>query len=291
MRWSPGVLQAVAAYLIWGLLPVYWKALWQVPAPQILAHRIVWSFAFLSLAVTLRREWAAVRMASGGVRTVLFYATAASLLSVNWLTYIYAVNTGRIVETSLGYYINPLVSVLLGVAVLRERLRRLQWYAVGLAACGVAYQTVQAGHLPWIALVLAFSFGLYGLAKKKAKAPAMPGLTVETGLLVLPALLWLGFVEAKGQGTFGHATAATNTLLVVAGLVTALPLLLFAQATRTVPLSTLGLLQYLAPSCGLLLGVLAYGEPFDLGRSIGFALIWSGLALFWFEGRRALPGR
>ncbi|MHB9006249.1 MAG: EamA family transporter RarD [Limisphaerales bacterium] len=281
---SRGMVQAVAAYLIWGLLPVYWKALRGVPAPEILAHRIVWSLAFLGVIVLIRPEWAAVKGILENRRARLLYGVAACLLAVNWLTYIHGVNTDRIVETSLGYFINPLVSVLLGVVFLGERLRRGQWMAVMLAAIGVAYLTVWVGRLPWIALVLAVSFGLYGLAKKKAPAGAVPGLIVETGVLFLPAAVGLVVMESWGTGVFGHGTGATRLLLVLGGLVTAVPLLLFASAARAVPLTTLGLLQYLAPTCGLLIGVWGYGEGFDRGRQIGFGLIWSGLGVYWLEG-------
>ncbi len=284
-RAGSGILEAIGAYVLWGLLPVYWKALQAVPPPQILAHRILWSFVFLCGVVTLRREWRLLGELARNGRTLRYHAMAATLLTVNWLTYIYGVNTDRIVETSLGYYINPLVSVFLGVVVLDERLARAQWLAVGLAVGGVAVFTVLVGKLPWIAVVLAITFGLYGLVKKKAEATAVPGLTLETGVVLVPALVWLLVAEGRGVGALGHSDALTNTLLIAAGVVTALPLLLFSSAARKVRLSTMGLLQYVSPTCGLVLGVFCYGEPFDAARLAGFALIWIGLGLFWWQGR------
>lgn len=273
---------AVGAYLLWGVLPVYWKALQSVPAPQILAHRVVWSFALLLGLVLMRREGRRLREAAGR-RAVVLYSLAAALLSVNWLTYIWAVNAGRIVETSLGYFINPLVSVLLGVLFLRERLRRAQWLAVALAAAGVGYLTWEHGALPWVALVLASTFALYGFLKKTAPLGALHGLTLETAILWAPAVVYLAVQEGLGRGALGHGSVGTNVLLVMTGLVTALPLLMFAAAARRITLSTIGLLQYVAPTCQLLIGVLLYREPFDRARLVGFTLIWVALALYSAE--------
>jgi chloramphenicol-sensitive protein RarD len=277
-----GVWLAMGAYGLWGVLPLYWKAVRAVPAPEILAHRILWSFLFLALLVGWRREWAPFRDALTR-RNVGIYAVAAGLLSVNWLTYIWAVNASRIVETSLGYFINPLVSVALAMIFLRERLRRLQWVCVVLAGAGVVWLTWQHGRLPWVALVLAVSFALYGLLKKTAPLPALQGLTLETALLWLPALGFLGWREADGQAALGHTGLRIGALLVFTGVVTALPLLLFAAAARRVSLTTLGLLQYLAPSCQLLIGVAVYHEPFGPERALGFGLIWTALALYSLE--------
>ena len=280
----------MGAFVLWGVLPVYWKALRPIPASQILAHRVVWSCIFLMGLVVVRGELRALRTAAGG-RALRLYAAAALLLSVNWLTYIWAVNTARIVETSLGYFINPLVSVLLGVVFLKERLGRAQWLAVGMAAAGVVYLTWQQGALPWVAVVLASTFGLYGLLKKTAPLGALQGLTLETGLLGLPALLWLLHLEADGSSAWGHSAWSTTLLLTLTGLVTTLPLLLFAVATRRINLTTIGLLQYIAPTCGLLIGVAVYGEPFDRTRWPGFMLIWAALAVYWLEGASRLRGQ
>jgi len=270
--------------VLWGLLPVYWKALHAVPPPQILAHRIVWSFGFIAVLVLALREGRSLIPALARRRTTAIYLGAALLLGLNWFLYIWAVNHDRIVETSLGYYINPLVSVALGVFALRETLRRMQWLAVGVAVLGVAYLTWQYGAFPWVAMVLAVSFASYGFIKKTAPLPALPGLAIETALLFLPALGYLLLVEHQGKGALGHVPWGANLLLALTGVVTALPLLLFASAARQVRLSTLGLLQYVSPTCGLVLGVIVYGEPFPRPRLVGFGLIWLALALYWLEG-------
>lgn len=286
-----GVWLAVGAYGLWGVLPVYWKALHRVPAPEILAHRIIWSLVFLLVLVGVRREWRALQpgLRAGNLRR---YAAAAALLAVNWLTYIWAVNAGRIVETSLGYFINPLVSVALGVAVLRERLRRGQALCILLAAGAVVWLTAREGALPWVALVLAGSFALYGLLKKTAPLPALPGLVVETALLAVPALAFWAARETAGRAAFGHAGPGVTLLLLFTGVATALPLLLFAAAARRVSLTTLGLLQYLAPSLQLLIGVAVYDELFGRDRAVAFALIWTALGLYrlegWWRSRRGL---
>lgn len=278
-----GTACAIGAYLAWGVLPVYWKLLQAVPARQILAHRIVWSLLFLLFLLLARRELRSL-VPARKPRTLAIYVLASAVLALNWFLYIWAVNTGRIVETSFGYFINPLISVLLGVVFLRERLRLSQWLAMAIAAAGVAYIAWRHAGLPWIALVLACSFALYGLMKKTAPLPALPGLTLETALLWIPALAFLGFEEAHGRSAFLHAAWPLTLLLAFTGVVTALPLLLFSAAARSVPLSTLGLLQYLSPSCQLLIGLWAYGEPFDPGHAVGFGLIWTALAVYWVEG-------
>lgn len=278
-----GIWYGFGAYLIWGFFPVYFKALQQVSAAQILAHRIVWSVVFLAAILALRREWPGLQAAVRGPRVLATYGLAALLLAVNWLVYIWGVNSGRVVETSLGYFINPLVSVALGVLFLGERLRPLQWLPIGLAAAGVLYLTVQVGSPPWIALALAFSFGVYGLLKKVAPLGALHGLSLETGILFLPALGYLLWLAGQGSGSFGPASGPVNLLLALAGIITAVPLLLFASAARSIPLWTVGLLQYIAPTCQFLLGVLVYREPFTPARLVGFVIIWSALALFTLE--------
>lgn len=279
-----GITCALGAYGLWGVLPAYWKALHGVPAPEILTHRILWSCVFLAGLLVAWGEWANLRDALHRPRTILIYALAAGLVAGNWLTYIWTVNADRIVETSLGYFINPLVSVMLGVVFLKEHLRRLQWVAVGVAAVGVGYLTWQYGALPWVALLLASSFGLYGLVKKLAPLGALAGLTLETALLFLPALGYVAMLQGQGEGHFVHGNLRTTGLLVFTGVVTALPLLLFAQAARSVSLSTVGLLQFLAPSLQLMVGVFGYHEPFRRTQVIGFAMIWLALGLFWGEG-------
>lgn len=278
-----GVLNAIGAYVIWGFLPIYWKALQQVPALQILNHRVVWSLVFLAILISARRNWAPLRQAIRQPKIVLVYALAACLLAVNWLTYIWGVNAGFIVETSLGYFINPLVNVLLGVVFLREKIRPLQWVPIGMAAAGVLYLTFSYGSLPWIALVLAFTFALYGLLKKTAPLGSLHSLTLETGILFVPSLLYLLYVGLKGSGVFIEYDSLTNFLLIFTGVVTAIPLLLFGAAARSINLSLLGLLQYIAPTCQFLIGVLIYNEPFTQARLIGFSIIWAALFLYWLE--------
>jgi chloramphenicol-sensitive protein RarD len=286
-----GILSAVGAYLLWGVLPVYWKLLKSVPPLQILCHRVVWSVVFLALLLGMRREWRKLARSAREGRTLGYYGLAAALLAVNWFTYIWAVNSGRIVESSLGYFINPLVSVLFGVVLLGERLNRPQQIALLVATAGVGYLTWDYGRPPWVALLLATTFGLYGLAKKKAPLGALPGLSLETAALFVPALAWILGGPHAGGSREEPAPWAISALLVGTGVVTALPLLLFAHAAQRVKLSTLGLLQYLAPSCQLLIGVAVYGEPFGPSRAAGFTMIWVALGLYWAATARPPAGR
>ena len=281
---NKGILSGIGAYLMWGFFPIYFKALSAVPALQIMFNRVVWSFLFLSILILLRAEWPRFKAVARQPRNLLIYALSAVLLATNWLVYIYGVNAGQVIETSLGYFINPLLNVLLGVIFLRERLRPLQWLPVGMAAAGVAYLTAQYGALPWIALALAFSFGFYGLIKKVAPLGALHGLTLETAILFLPALAYLLLVQSQGSGAYGQLGWNVTLLLAISGVLTALPLLMFANAARSIPLSLLGLLQYIAPTCQFLLGVYLYGEPFSQSQLVGFAIIWSALLIFWVEG-------
>jgi chloramphenicol-sensitive protein RarD len=283
-----GTLFAIAAYLIWGLFPVYWKQLSAVPALQLIGHRVVWSFALLAaiLAITGKVRELLGALDRNAART---YAVAALLISVNWLVYVWAITHDFIVEASLGYFINPLFSVLLGVVLFREKLRPLQWIPIALAGAGVLYLTVTLGRVPWLALVLPVTFGLYGAVKKIAPLGSLVGLTVETAILFLPAATYLIFLEATGAGTFLHRPPIENVLMVGGGVITAAPLLLFASAATRVPLATMGLLQYLTPTMQFLIGVLLYKEPMPAARLIGFGLVWTALLLYWAEG--ALAGR
>jgi chloramphenicol-sensitive protein RarD len=278
-----GVLCALGAYASWGLLPIYWKSLTGVPAMQLLCHRVIWSCLLLAGVIILRRRWKAFRAAVGR-RELAVYALAALLIGVNWLTYVWAVGAGFIVECSLGYYVNPLLSVILGVAFLRERLRPAQWASVALAAAGVAWLALSYGRLPWIALTLATTFAVYGLVKKTAPLGALHGLALETGILFVPALAFLIAAGVFGDGAFGRHGAAADLLLAGTGLVTIAPLFLFAEAARRIPLTSIGVLQYVSPTISFLLGVLVYGEPFDHDRLIGFGVVWTALALFAIEG-------
>jgi len=281
MEKSPkGTWYAVGAYALWGLLPVYWKWLQHVPAPQLLSHRIIWSFLSLCIVISLSHRWENFRMALLNRRVLRSHLASAALIGVNWLTYVWAVNAGFIVETSLGYFINPLLSVAMGVVFFRERLRPWQWIAVGVATAGVLYLTFIYGSFPWIALTLALAFGFYGLVKKTAPLGSLYGLTLETGILLVPALAYLFFSEANGQGAFLHAGVISDLLLIGAGPVTAVPLLMFARAAQRIPLSLVGILQYIAPTLQFLLGVLAYSEPFPPARLVGFSIVWIALIIF-----------
>jgi chloramphenicol-sensitive protein RarD len=283
---NKGLLYALGAYVMWGLFPIYWKWLQAVPALQVIGHRIVWSFVLLVVVIIGTRQWTKFR-STLTLRILGIYFIAGLLLSVNWLIYVWGVNSGHIVETSLGYFINPLLSVLLGMIFLGERLRPAQWFAIGLAAFGVIYLTWTYGSLPWIALSLAFTFGFYGLVKKVAPLGSLYGLTLETGLMFLPALGYLLFAEGMGNASFGHTGFVSVLLLVGAGVVTTIPLLMFASAARRIPLTMIGVMQYIAPTLQFLLGVLIYKEPFATSKLIGFALVWIALIVFWTEGLAA----
>ena len=285
-RTRRGVVYGLAAYGLWGAVPLFWPLVSRASAPELLAHRVIWSLVIcvlLLLVVVPKGWWSRV----GNRRSLLLLAAAAALVSVNWGTYIWAVNAGHVVETSLGYYINPILSIILGVVVLRERLAPLQWISVGLAALAVVVLTVDYGRLPWIALTLAVTFATYGFLKKQVNGGAVDTLTVESGLLTPVAIGYLIFLEATGEGTFGHLGWTHNLLLVATGLVTVVPLLFFAAATTRLPLSTLGLLQYVAPTLQFLLGVLYFGESMSLGRWIGFGLVWLALVILTVHGVRA----
>lgn len=279
---NKGILNGIAAYALWGFFPIYWKLLHEVPALQLIGHRIAWSFLLLLGVIIITRQWDDFR-SKLDARTFGIYLIAALLVGVNWLTYVWAVNAGFIVETSLGYFINPLLSVLMGVLFLRERLRITQWIPVVLAALGVLYLTFVYGRLPWIALLLAFTFGFYGLVKKLAPLGSLYGLTFETGILFLPALAYLGIMQANNTAAFLHSSITLDLLMIGAGLVTTVPLLMFASAAKQIPLSMIGVLQYLAPSIQFLIGIFIYKEVFDNSRLIGFGLVWLALIIFWAE--------
>jgi len=277
-----GILFALGAYVLWGLFPIYWKWLHHVNAMQVIGHRISWSFILLMIVILVSKQWTKFR-SNLTPRVLGVYLIAGLLLSVNWLVYVWGVNSEHVVETSLGYFINPLLSVLLGMIFLKERLRPLQWLPIGLAASGVIYLTWTYGSLPWIALTLAFSFGFYGLVKKLSPLGSLYGLTLETGMVFLPALGYLLFVEFSGQGSFGHTGIVSDLLLVGSGVVTAVPLLMFASAAKRIPLTMIGIMQYIAPTLQFLIGVLVYKEPFTTTSLIGFSMVWVALIIFWVE--------
>lgn len=275
-----GALFGAAAYLLWGVFPLYFPLLHPASAVEILAHRVVWSLVVVALLVQVTRSWAGVRAIFGDRDKLLRLTGAAALLAVNWGVYIYGVTSDRVVETSLGYFINPLVTVMLGVLFLRERLRRPQVVALAVAAVAVLFLSVQNGRPPWIALTLAFSFGTYGLLKKTAVVGALEGLTVETAVLTPVALLYLVGLQATGNATLTSHGPGHATLLVLTGLVTAVPLLFFGAAASRLPLTTLGVLQYFTPTMQFLLGVLFFHEALGVARLLGFCLVWVALCLF-----------
>jgi chloramphenicol-sensitive protein RarD len=281
---NKGTLYAASAYIAWGFLPVFWKLLHGIPALEILANRIVWATVVAVVFFAYGGDWRRLGLVARDWRTLLTFTASALLLTVNWFVYIWAVNAGYIVETSLGYFINPLVNVLLGVLVLKERLRLGQGVAVALASVGVLYLAVQYGGLPWIALALAGAFGGYGLLRKTASLGALEGLTLETVLLFLPSLAYLLAQEATGGGAFVHAGLSTSLLLAASGIVTFMPLLLFAAGARRITLTSLGLLQYIAPTIQFTLGVVVYGEPMSFQLLIGFCIIWIALAIYTLDG-------
>ena len=278
-----GFLFGVAAYGLWGLFPLYWPLLQPAGAVEILAHRVVWSLVFVLALLALRRRTGNLRAIFADRRTRWTLVYAAVVVAINWVTYIWGVNNGHVVETSLGYFINPLVSVLLGVVVLHERLRGVQWVAVGIGCLAVIVLTVDYGQPPWIALTLAVSFGSYGLAKKKADVGAIEGLSVETLVLLPLAMGYLLFLQTGGQLQFGQHGWGHALLLVGTGVVTAIPLLFFGAAATRISLSTLGLLQYLAPLMQFALGLLVFHEPMSAARWVGFSLVWLALALLTGE--------
>jgi chloramphenicol-sensitive protein RarD len=279
-----GLWYAAVAYGLWGAVPIYWKLLQGFPAIQLICHRIIWSCVMLAAMLAISRQWAALWKALRAPRAMAIYTTAAVVVGVNWLIYVWAVNSGRIVQTSLGYFINPLVNVLLGVLVFGERLRRWQWVAVGLAAAGVLFLTILYGGVPWIALAVAVTFGTYGMLKKIAPLGPVEGLALETGILLLPAAAYLLAVERSGSGGFLQQSAVLQVVMICAGPVTTIPLLLFSAAAQRIPMSSIGMLQYISPTLQLLVGVLLYKEPFGGLQFIGFGLVWAALVAFAVEG-------
>lgn len=287
-----GILSAALAFLCWGLFPIYFHAIGEVPPMQILAHRVLWSLTFLLIVLGWRRQWkwlAIVRQP----RVFWSFAASALLLSANWLVYIWAVKNGHVIEASLGYFINPLVNIMFGYLLLKERMRTVQWAAIALAALGVCWLTWQSGTVPWIALFLAASFGGYGLLRKTAALGALEGLSFETMVLFPFAAGYIAWLTLNGANAFVNAPLdTTRLLLVAAGPITAIPLLLFASGARKIPLSILGLLQYLSPTIQFALGVWLFHEAFNSDRMVGFAMIWTALALYAGEGLlRSRAGR
>ena len=283
-----GLLYGTLAFVIWGLTPIYWRLLLHVPAAEILAHRIVWGLFVIAGWMSLRGRWPELVAALKRTRTVMALSLSTVFIAVNWGLFVWAVNNDRVLATSLGYYINPLVNVVLGLVVLGERLNRRQWIAVSLAAVAVTILTIAQGHLPWISLVLAVSFALYGLLRKTVRVDAVVGLSFETMALAPIAAAFLLYQKNRGVAAFGSQGAGTDLLLVAAGAVTVVPLILFTLGVRRLPLSTAGLMQYIAPTCTFVLAVFLYNETFSTAHAVSFILIWTALGIYTYDLRRRL---
>lgn len=279
-----GVLLAVGAYAIWGIAPIYWKLIDNIPAFEIVGHRIVWSFIVMIGVIWLLGNFQNVKKTIGSWQTFFPLLISATLLSVNWSVYIWAVNSGYIVDSSLGYFINPLVNVFLGVLFFREKLRTWQWISVGIAFIGVLYLSISYGVLPRISLVLAFTFGFYGLIKKRISISSITSFSIETGFLFIPAFVYLLVLAINGGGSFGRGPINVTFLLALTGLITAIPLVMFGSAVQKIRLSSIGFIQYIAPTLQFLIGVLVYGESFNQNRIIGFSIIWIALIIFTIDG-------
>ena len=286
MEHRNGIWYGVLAYVVWGLSPLFWNLVDGIDATDLLLHRALWAVPMLALAITVKRQWRDVANGYASWAPRLATVAAAALLTVNWGTYVWAVTNGQIVEVSLGYFINPLVSVALGVLVLGERLRRLQWVAVATAAFGVAYMAIRLGSLPWVSLAVAGSFGLYGLLKKRADTPRPTvSLFGEVSVMALPALAALALTDPNSDAAFGDSIGV-SVFLISTGAITVIPLLLFGAAAKRIPLSMIGLLQYIAPTLQFLVGVAVYGESLSTDRLIGFLFVWSALAIYTYDGVR-----
>ena len=275
-----GLFYSASAFLIWGISPLYWKALKAVPAFEIILHRVVWSFLFLLLLLAFRHRWPEFLQGIRSKKTMTTMSVTALLVSCNWLVYIWAVNQGHLLQASLGYYINPLVNVMLGYIFLKERLRCFQSIAVLLAVVGVLYLTIVYGQFPWIALTLAGSFGSYGLIRKMSPVGSMAGLAIETMLLSIPSVFLLGYLGVNGSGFFLNSSAVIDLLLVGTAVLTATPLLLFNLGAKRIKLATLGFMQYIAPSCMFIMAVFIFHEPFMKAQLVSFVVIWTALALY-----------
>ena len=280
----PGVAATVAAFVIWGAFPIYLAGLKHVSAMQITAQRIVWSFVFVIGWIAVTGGLGALRAAAARPGVIQRLIASAALITINWVAFVWAVNANHVVDVSLGYYINPLVNVLLGIFVLSERLNRTQWIAVALAAAGVAYLTFETGHVPWAALIVAMSFALYGLIRKTVTVEALPGLAIELTLLLPLAIAYLLWCELTGIGAMGHSGLTVDALFVFGGPLTAIPLFLFAYGARRIPYSTVGVLQYIGPTGQLACAIWFFGEPFGRARAAGFILIWAALLLYAIDG-------
>lgn len=277
---NKGFIFASVGYFLWGILPLFWKLLQEVPAFQIMCHRIVWSVVFLLMIHAFKGNFKWLKKAFQNNKIILTFLASALLLSANWFTYIWSVNNGRTIEGSLGYFINPLFMVILGVIFLKERPDKTSWIAIGLAAIGIIYTITIYGSVPWVAFILVGSFGTYGLIRKTAALNSLQGLTLETILMFIPAFAFLVFYEINGTGAFGHLSFGKNLLLALAGVATSIPLLFFAYGARRIQLTTVGILQYIAPTFQFLIGLIIFKEEFTTNRLIGFSFVWLALIIY-----------
>lgn len=284
MSHNPGITAAASAFVMWGLLPIYWKQLDSVPAYEILGHRMAWSFVVTLGLLVFLGKFGELKALFHQRKKCLYFFLTGSILGVNWFIYIWAVNAGYIIEASLGYFINPLVSVCFGVIFLREKIRKVQWVSVLLAFAGVCYLTWLYGEFPWIAISLASTFACYSLLRKVTTVPALEGLCLETSLLFIPAFAFLIFLESNGSGAFYHGTVINSLFLAGTGIATTAPLLCFCYAAQKIPLYVVGLMQYLAPTINLFVGIFIYNERFPFEKMIGFAIIWLALCVFIIDG-------
>lgn len=287
-----GAIAAICAFVFWGMAPVYWKQVAHVPAFEVLCHRILWSLFFVGLMLSLRSGWGTFKAIFSSKKTMLLLTLSGLIVGGNWGLYIWAVNHNMVLQTSLGYYVTPLVSMMLGVAVFKDKIRPIQLCSVFLAVAGVGVQLIIVGELPWVSMVLAFSFGLYGLLRKLANVESMAGLMFETVLLIPFVLFYLGSLELQGTASFLHVDRMTDIYLIGAGIITSLPLMWFAFAACRLRLTTLGLIQYIAPSLAFMQGVFLFNEPFTMGHMFSFMFIWSAIALYsgesWLQRSRKL---
>lgn len=284
---TSGLFLAISSYAIWGVLPIYWKQLHSVNSLEVLAHRIIWSFVFVLALVVLTGQFKTAMAVFKDRRRLALTALAAVMITLNWGLFIWSIQVGRILESSLGYYINPLVAVIFGVVIFKERLNHWQLAAIGSASLGVLVLVVEYGQFPWLSFSLAISFGLYGALKKLVQTPSMVGLALETAFLLPLALIWVGSRQVNGTGALGHSTLLVTVFLLLAGMITAIPLLLFAESTRKIPLSWVGMTQYISPTLMFILGVFLYHEPFRPIQAVSFAFIW--LALILYTASQFLP--
>lgn len=278
-----GIFYGVSAYLLWGLLPLYWKMVGVISPFQIFSHRVVWSFLFLSLVMIFWKKGEAFKIELKSAKNWLYFLWPSIFISINWIVFIWAVNNGYVLETSLGYYMNPILVSLFGSILLKEKVSRLQKFGIGFATAGVVLKTVTYGRLPIIAIVLALSFSVYGLLKKKSRVDSLTGLAFETLIIGIPSVFYMGFVEATGKGISGNLPVYFWPIIIMSGVLTALPLLLYAEGLKKLPMTVMGFIQYLAPTIGLFLGIFVFKEPFDISSLFAFGLIWIGIGFFIYS--------